>query len=35
MDLSDGLDAGDFSRKIDGKIPLRHDDSFIMECKII
>jgi hypothetical protein len=33
MDLFEGLDASDLSEKLDAKITLRHDESFIMERK--
>lgn len=33
MDLFDNEDGSDLSEKIDAKITLRHDESFIMERK--
>lgn len=33
MDLFEGFEGGDFGHQLDGKVKLRHDESFIMERK--
>ena len=35
MDLFDNSDGSDLSQKLDGKVSLRHDESFVLERKNI